>query len=124
MSGFRDDQTYSIIGAAMEVHRELGHGFLEAVYHDALCNELSRRTVPYEREKPLAVRYKGDPLDAHYKADLVCFSDIIVELKALSCSVGGIEKSQLINYLKASGFKRGLLFNFGRTTLEYERLVF
>lgn len=122
-SAEQDPETYSVIGAAMEVHRILGHGFLEAVYHDAFCRELTHRKVPYEREKTIPIIYKGERLDTHYKADLVCFGSIIVELKALGAT-GGNEKAQLINYLKASGLKRGLLINFGTPSLEYHRIVF
>lgn len=122
-SSDRDPETYAIIGAAMEVHRELGHGFMEAVYHDAFCRELTHRKVPYEREKLIPIIYKGERLDTHYKADFVCFGSIVVELKAL-CATGGNEKAQVINYLKASGLKRGLLINFGTQSLEYHRIVF
>jgi GxxExxY protein len=124
MNEIRDEQTYIIIGAAMEVHRELGHGFLEAVYHEAMCRELKARGIPFEREKSIAVLYKGTPLDAHYKADLICFGEVIIELKALSNPTAKLEQAQLINYLKATGLKRGLLINFGRDSLEYQRFVF
>jgi GxxExxY protein len=118
----QDPQTYAIIGAAMEVHRELGHGFLEAVYQEALAVELSGRNIPFQREVPLLVKYKNQPLACAYKADLVCFGEILVELKAIE-HLGNPEKAQVINYLNATGFTRALLFNFGSPSLEYQRLV-
>ncbi len=118
----RDAETYAIIGAAMEVHRELGHGFLEAVYQDALAAELARREVPFEREIEIPILYKGARLASSYRADFVCFRTIIVELKALG-AITGVEESQVINYLKATGIKRGLLMNFGTRSLQYKRLV-
>ena len=107
----------------MEVHRQLGCGFLEAVYQEALALELSERGVPYKREVEFPVFYKNNKLEALYKADFVCFDSIIVELKALS-RLSRIEESQIINYLKVTGFEIGLLFNFGSNSLEYRRFIF
>jgi GxxExxY protein len=118
----QDPQTYAIIGAAMEVHRELGHGFLEAVYQEALAVELTSRQIPFQREAPLQVTYKNQPLACAYKADFICFGDILVELKAIE-RLGNPEKSQVINYLNATKFTRALLFNFGSPSLEYQRMV-
>jgi len=118
----RDPQTYAIIGAAMEIHNQLGHGFLEAVYHDAAVIEFSLRNIPFEKEVTLPIRYKGILLPTHYRADFVCFAEIIVEFKALS-RLSSIEEAQLLNYLKATGMKRGLLINFGASSLQYKRLV-
>jgi GxxExxY protein len=119
----RDPQTYAIIGAALEVHRVLGCGFLEAVYQEALEREFLRRGIPFRREVELPIEYKGERLAAIYKADFICYNDIIVELKALD-DISGKEKAQVINYLKASKFLRSLLINFGTMRLHYERLVF
>jgi GxxExxY protein len=118
----RDPQTYAIIGAAMEIHRQLGHGFLEAVYQDAAVVEFPLRRIPFEKEVTLPVQYKGTTLPTRYRADFVCFSEIIVEFKALS-RLSSVEEAQLLNYLKATGLKRGLLINFGAPSLQYKRLV-
>jgi GxxExxY protein len=119
----RDPQTHAIIGAAMEVHRHLGPGFVEAVYRDAFWWELESRAIPFEAEVPLPVYFKGQRLATVFRVDLVCYGLIIVELKALM-SIGGLEVAQVLNYLKASSLPRGLLLNFGAPRLEYRRLVF
>jgi len=117
-----DPETYAIIGAAMEVHRELGHGFLEAVYQEALAVEMIVRKIPFQRERPLRIRYKDQILACPYKADFICYETILVELKAIE-RLGNPEKAQVINYLNATKLTRALLFNFGSTSLEYQRLV-
>ena len=118
----RDPRTYQIIGAAMEVHRQLGCGFLETVYQEALALEFKSREIPFKRELLFPVTYKGLRLRTEYRPDFICFDSVIVELKALS-SLSPVQESQLINYLKVTGLHTGLLLNFGARTLEQRRLV-
>ena len=122
-SNIRDPETYSIIGAAMRVHSELGFGFLEAVYQAAMEQEFILNNIPYKRECKLPVNYRGKELDTFYRADFICFDDTIVEIKALK-KISSIEESQVINYLKASDLKKGLIINFGDYSLQYKRLVY
>ena len=118
----RDPRTYNIIGAAMEVHRQLGCGFLEPVYQEALALELKNRDIPYSRELTFPVNYKGQRLTTRYRPDFICFDGVIVEVKALN-RLSSIEDSQLINYLKVTGYHTGLLLNFGTRSLQQRRFV-
>ncbi len=118
----KDQETHQIIGSAMEVHKQLGYGFLETVYQDALEREFIERGIPAKREFPLEISYKDAVLKSKYFTDFVCFNGVIVELKALT-TIGNNEIAQVINYLKASGIERGLLLNFGTKSLQYRRLV-
>ena len=116
-----DEDTYQIIGAAMEVHRHLGCGFLEAVYGDALAIEMKAREIPFEREKLINIRYKDQTLEHYYVADFVCFGEIIVELKSVS-ELNKTFDAQVLNYLNATGFGSGLLINFGELSLKHHRI--
>jgi GxxExxY protein len=118
----RDPDTYQIIGAAMAVHTELGCGFLEDVYKAALPIEFERRCVLYKPEVSLPITYKGVRLPLGYRVDFICASGVVVEVKALS-ALTSRETAQLLNYLKASGIRRGLLLNFGAESLQHKRLV-
>jgi len=121
MAEQRDPQTYAIIGAAFEVHRVLESGFLEAVYQEALAVELQWRGIPFKREVSLPIKYKGETLSCTYRADFVCFDNIIVEIKAQN-ALTTTEQAQVLNYLKATGCERGLLINFGAPSLDCKRL--
>lgn len=118
------DEVFAIIGAAMEVHRTLGHGFLEPVYQEAMEIESSERKIPFVSQQVLQIRYKDRVLKKEYIADMVCFEKIIVEFKALD-KLTGREESQVINYLKATGYRVGVLINFGsHPKLEWKRFVY
>lgn len=106
------DECYAIQGAVFEVYREMGCGFLEAVYQECLEKELRIRGIPYISQQELKLFYKGEELRQFYKPDLICFESIIVELKALR-DLTGEHRSQVLNYLKSTGMKLGLLVNFG-----------
>lgn len=117
------EESYKIVGAAFKVYNTLGPGFLEAVYQEALEIEFQRQGIPYEREKELIIKYDGIELKQTYKADFVCFGKIIVELKAVS-ALDETHRSQVYNYLHATGHQLGLLLNFGcADELEKERIV-
>ena len=107
----------------MEVHKELGHGFLEAVYQEALGREFNLQRIPNKAQPIIEIFYKGQSLDKKYQPDFVCYEEIIIEIKAI-LSLTGLEEAQLINYLKATGLKVGLLINFGSQSLEYKRFVY
>lgn len=117
------EEAYKIMGAAFQVYNTLGHGFLEAVYQEALEIELGRRGIPNEREKELRITYDGVELKQTYKADFVCYGKIIVELKAVS-ALDDAHRAQVYNYLHATGYRLGLLLNFGcADELEHQRIV-
>ena len=115
------EESYKIIGACMEVHNTLGCGFLEAVYQEALAIEFEKRGIPYIREAELNIEYKGIILSKKYNADFICYDKIIVETKALS-ELASTHQSQVINYLKATKLKLGILVNFGEESLNQIRL--
>lgn len=115
-------ECYNIIGAAMEVHRELGPGFLEPVYQEALELVFIEKRIPYQREKVLDIYFRGQLLQKKYVADFICYDEVIVELKALS-GLTENDLAQILNYLKATDKKIGLLINFGTNRLQYKRVI-
>lgn len=116
------DETYKIIGACMNVFNELGNGFLEAVYQDALEVEFNLLGIPYKREVPYQIYYKGERLSRRYIADFIVYDEVVLELKAQEFLVKA-NHSQVLNYLKASNLKVGLLINFGEKSLNYKRFI-
>ena len=116
------EESYKIIGACMEVHKELGCGFLESVYAEALELEFSKANISYEREKKLPVFYEDKPLNKYFRADFVCFNSIIIELKATKYLIEA-DRKQTLNNVKATKFNLGLLINFGTPSLTYIRIV-
>ncbi len=117
-----EELTRKIIGAAMEVHRTLGCGFLEGVYQEAFELELGEQGVPFVAQRELNIAYKGRTLKQRYKPDLMVDQKVIVEIKAIA-KLTSADEAQMINYLKATGCKVGLLINFGGRSLEWKRVV-
>jgi GxxExxY protein len=118
----KDDYTRKIIGCCLEVHKKLGSGFLEKVYHEALKIELHKKEVPYYSQKSLDIFYDGQLLNCHYIADFVCFDRVIIEIKAVT-EISSAHYSQVYNYLKATNSEVGLLINFGAKSLEVRRVT-
>ncbi len=117
------DESYALMGAAFEVYKELGPGFLEAVYEEALARELAHRQIPFQRQVPLVIHYKGHPLDKHYLCDILAYGLVILELKAIR-GITDIEVAQTLNYLKASRLPLALILNFSaHGKLEWKRLT-
>ena len=116
------DECYEIIGACMEVANELGTGFLESVYQEALSFEFLELGIPFEKERLLDVFYKGQLLNKKFVADFICFNEVILELKVMD-ALYPEHTAQVLNYLKATGKKVGLLVNFGTTKLQYKRII-
>ncbi|MFO7890672.1 MAG: GxxExxY protein [bacterium] len=116
------EESYKIVGCCMEVHKELGPGFLEKVYQEALEYEFKKIYIPYLSEQELTIKYKNYTLQQKYFVDFVCYEKILLELKAVK-DFDDIHKAQLFNYLKATGFKLGILINFGKKSLVTKRIV-
>lgn len=106
------EESYLIQGAIFEVYKELGPGFLEAVYQECLEHEMRSRNIPFVRQQELSISYKGQQLRQSYKPDFICFEKIIIEIKAIS-DLRPEHQAQTLNYLKATGIRLGLLVNFG-----------
>ncbi|MDO9254155.1 MAG: GxxExxY protein [Bacteroidales bacterium] len=116
------EESYQIIGACFEVHRNLGPGFLEAVYTEALMWEFEERDIPYEKNRELSIEYKGKLLSKKYYADFVCYDKIIIELKAID-TLTQENISQVLNYLKATKMRLGILANFGEQKFHSRRII-
>jgi GxxExxY protein len=117
------DECYAILGACFEVYNQMECGFVEPVYQECLGIELAERSIPYQPKAELQLTYKGRKLDQKYIPDFICFDKIIIELKAVSDSANE-HRAQVHNYLKATGYRLGLLVNFGQCPkLQYERIV-
>jgi len=116
------EESYKIIGICMNIHSTLGNGFLEAVYCEVLEKEFVKNNIPYQREVKLDLFFNGEKLDKKYKADFICFDNIILEIKAVSFIHENFTK-QTLNYLKATDKKLGLLINFGEKSLNYKRII-
>ncbi|WP_295674046.1 GxxExxY protein [uncultured Mucilaginibacter sp.] len=117
------DESFKIIGACFEVHKVLGHGFKETVYKDALELELIKLEIPFIREKPYTITYKGHKLKHFFVADFVVYENIILEIK-IGNYIGEPYLKRTLNYLKASGLRLGIVVNFGTPSLEYQRVLF
>ena len=117
-----DARTFGIIGAAIEVHRVMGSGYLEKFYKQALGIELTQRKIPFDIEVPCVIQYKGRQLSGEYHMDFVCHGDVVLEVKARS-STGPADQAQVLNYLASSNHSIGLLLNFGTSRLEHKRFI-
>ena len=117
-----ENETHRIIGACMQVHKQLGCGFLESVYQEALEKEFLKLNIPYSRHKHLHILFDGKPLDKSFVADFVCYDTIILEIKGATF-LHQINSDQVINYLKATGLEVGLLVNFGESSLKWKRFI-
>ena len=117
------EEVYRIVGACLEVYKNKGHGFVELVYQDCLEIELGLQSIPFDPQRIITLEYKGKPLDHWFTPDVICFDKIIIEIKAVK-ELAEEHRAQVLNYLKATGLKVGLLVNFGHHPgLQWERLV-
>ena len=116
------EESYKILGACFAVHSELGCGFLENVYHEALAKELTIRKIPFKKEAKLDIIYRNEYLSKKYYADFICYDKIILELKACE-NISDNHIAQVVNYLSATNFKLGIIINFGSESLTYKRVV-
>lgn len=117
-----EKESFEIIGACMSVHKNLGNGFLESVYQEVLTKEFIKRGIPFTSQLKLNLYYEGEKLDKYFIADFVCYEKIILEIKAISF-INKNTENQVINYLKATNKKVGLLINFGEKSLKWKRFI-
>lgn len=118
-----EELTYKIIGIGMKIHKELGPGFLEAVYEEAMVMELKEEKIPFEEQVELNIYYRGEKLKKKYKADFIIDGKVLVEMKGIS-NLTEVDEAQMINYLKATELRIGLLLNFGKSSLEWKRIIY
>jgi GxxExxY protein len=118
----RDPESYDVIGIAMRIHRELGGGFYEQVYKEAMKIEFRQANIAFQYEVELPIFYRGEKLPCVYRADFICYERLLLEVKAIR-QLAQPERAQTLHYLKATRFERGLLLNYGGSSLEYERLT-
>jgi len=117
------EEVYQIVGAAIEVHKNMGIGFMEAVYQECLEVELKERNIQFDSQRQVQIHYKDKLINKYYIPDLICYGEIVVELKAIE-QLTGREEAQIINYLRATKYRIGILINFGsKTKLEWKRLI-
>ena len=116
------EESFAIIGACMKVHRSLGAGFLEAVYEEALEREFQTQQIPFERQVKLSLYYDNELMKKQYRADFICYDEIIVEIKAVA-QIPTAFYAQLQNYLKCTNMELGMLINFGTSSLTYKRMI-
>lgn len=117
------EEVFQVVGAAIEVYNELGAGFLESVYQEAIELELSSRAIPFRSQVPLRIKYKDHVLQKQFVADLICFGAVLVELKAMD-QFTKREEAQILNYLRATGLRVGLIINFGDPgRLDWKRFI-
>ncbi|CAG1012901.1 hypothetical protein ANAEL_04541 [Anaerolineales bacterium] len=121
LADWQDTQIFSIIDATMEIYRQLGYGFITAVYKDAAVIEFSLRNIPFQHDVLIPIKYKDHLMPTHCRADFICFSDIFIEFKAVP-NLSVIEETQALNHMKATRIRRGLLINFGYPDLQYKIL--
>jgi GxxExxY protein len=117
------NEVYSIVGSCIEVWKTLGYGFSEVVYKDAMEVEFINNSIPHQREDELSIHYKGNILKHTFKADFILFNEIIVEVKSGEDGICNKVVAQTLNYLKASGSRVGLIINFGKSKMDYKRLI-
>jgi GxxExxY protein len=122
MGVYLQEESYNIIGVCFEVHNVLGSGFLEEVYKEALAIEMDEMGMPYAREEQINIYYKSKILKKKFRSDFLCYSSIIVEVKAKECLILK-DYSQILNYLNATGLRLGIIVNFGETSLKYKRIL-
>ena len=117
-----EEETFKVIGACIKVHKKLGSGFTESVYHQILAKELAKAAIPFEQHKKVPIYYEGEPLDESFSADFVCYNNVLLQIKSVP-NIHEHMQQQVLNYLKCSALEVGLLINFGEKILKWKRFV-